>query len=131
MVSDRAVVRPKRLLHLLWTLPVAAMLCALPIALGAINICGVSGCTGGGFGVSYGDELLNWLCAAVVAIVLACAVGAIPWAKPSWVHLGVGAAVGVLAGGLLMAGWLVAKYEYYPAGIDCYPAQSYSECEYE
>ena len=58
-MRDRAVVRPRRLLHLLWTVPLAVALSLLPMLYGGINICGVSGCTGGGFGVSYGDELVN------------------------------------------------------------------------
>ena len=128
-MRDRAVVRPRRLLHLLWTVPLAVALSLLPMLYGGINICGVSGCTGGGFGVSYGDELVNWVCAAIVAVVVTAAIGAIPWATPWWVHVGTGALVGVIVGGLLMTAWLTGKYQYYPAGVDCYPAYSYAECD--
>ncbi len=129
-VPVRSRFMPTRLLHLLWTVPLASALAAVPAFYGSINICGISGCTGGGFGVSYGPEVANWVCAIVVALIFTAAVGAVPWARPRWVPIAVGALVGIVIGGVLIAGWLGSKYQYYPAGIDCYPAYSYSECEY-
>jgi len=122
--------RPKRLLHLLWTIPLAIAVSALPWIYGAINICGISGCTGGGFGVSYGAEIENWICAAIIAAAFAAAIAPIAWIRPWWIHVGIGLGIGIAIGGVLIAGWLGAKYQYYPAGIDCYPAYSYSQCEY-
>jgi len=122
--------RPLLLLHLLWTIPLAVAASALPFIYGAINICGVSGCTGGGFGVSYGPEAANWACAIVIALLVSVAIGAIPWATPHRVHLATGAIVGFVVGAVLIAGWLGSKYEHYPAGIKCCPAVSRAACEY-
>lgn len=130
MAANRAgqKFRPLLLLHLLWTLPLAVAASALPFFYGAINVCGVSGCTGGGFGVSYGSEAAIWACAIAIALFFGLAVGAVPWARPHRVHLVAGAIVGFAVGAVLLIGWLGSKYEYYPAGIECYPATSRADC---
>jgi hypothetical protein len=112
---------PSRLLHLLWTVPLAGAASFLPFVSGAINICGISGCTGGGFGVHYGAESSNWISALLIAGFFTIAVGAIPWIRPHRIHIVIGIAVGVAIGAWLITGWLGAKYEYYPAGGSCYP----------
>jgi hypothetical protein len=113
--------RPKRLLHWLWTLPLAAATSVIAVFIGAINICGVSGCTGAGFGVSYGDEYINWLCAAYIAAAFTAAIGGIPCMRPSWVFLLVGAIIGIAIGAWQLDGWLALKYETCPGGMAVKP----------
>ncbi len=80
----------RRLLHLLW-IAVVAVLIDLQYILGAkISLCGVSGCSGGGFGVSADPG-------AVVAFIIgaglvtAALVIFVPWHRSRRVRVVVGA----------------------------------------
>ena len=98
-------------LHLLWTLPVAALISIPCWFYGAINICGVSGCSGGGFGVSYGPEAANWFCAGIIAAIFYLSIALIPW-SPWWIRHSVGLVVGLGIAIPLLAMWLGAKYNH-------------------
>ena len=104
-VEQRGVRQKKRWVHLLWTLPLAFVI-QLPFLWGAsISMCGVSGCSGGGFGVTdvARGSVLPLL--AVAGFVLAIPVMLTPW-HPRWavrVAIGLGVAMMWL---LLNASWV-------------------------
>lgn len=101
--------RNRSALHLLWTLPLAAVLSAGPLYWGTIAVCGVSGCEGGGFGPSYGPDYEWVLAFLAVGFLLAAAIVFVPWARLA-VRLTIGLAVGGLAAGLLIAHAWASKY---------------------
>ncbi|AQP48327.1 hypothetical protein BW730_13270 [Tessaracoccus aquimaris] len=72
--------RPRPLLHLLWTVPIALAVTWLAGVWMTINWCGISGCSGGGFGrisdPSLGGVLVG---SALIAFVWFAIVAIIPW----------------------------------------------------
>lgn len=70
-----------------WLLSAALLVAAVALAvflllMATIATCGISGCSGGGFGVSYGTwyEVLGPL--AVGGLALAIALATFPWSRP-------------------------------------------------
>lgn len=99
----------RRLLHLLWGVPLGLALAALPFFFGSISICGVSGCGGGGFGPAYGPDH-EWIipyCLAAIAVGLG-------FFLPPWTSLRlrsiVAVAVALIIAALLVAGGFASKY---------------------
>ncbi|MET3172531.1 UNVERIFIED_ORG: hypothetical protein ABIB52_000355 [Arthrobacter sp. UYCu721] len=77
----RGVTRNVR--NLCWTVPLAVLL-SLPQGLVAsLAWCGISGCSGGGFGVSSGTEWLAVTMSVVNGFIFAVAVFAVPWLYPT------------------------------------------------
>jgi hypothetical protein len=111
----------RRLLHLLWTVPLAAAASVLPYLYGVINLCGISGCTGGGFGVSYGPEIESLACAIIIGAFFTLAILIVPWLLPHRLRALIAAIIGAAIAGYLVFGGYAAKYEYYPANGSCYP----------
>jgi len=66
-------------IHFLWAAPlsIAASLGFFFVA--AINVCGVSGCGGGGYGVSRGDPAETATFVVIGSLVWMLPVGLIPW----------------------------------------------------
>ena len=94
--------RRKPAQHLFWAIPVAVVL-SYPAGLAAgFFWCGVSGCSGGGFGVATGSAYLAVSACIVAAIIMAIPIAAIPWMKPHVMRIGVALVVGGLYG-LLVA----------------------------
>jgi hypothetical protein len=91
-------------LHLLWTVPVGIAL-GLPFwAWAGLSWCGISGCSGGGFGVhtdSVGDAIA---CTIVAGLLLATAIAAVPWFRPFVGRLAISV---VIASGYAIAGAII------------------------
>jgi hypothetical protein len=84
-----------RVLHLLWTVPLAALICLPLVFLASISLCGISGCTGGGFGVSTTDQYQTWIFVGVIGVIFIAAVALPAWLYPRTARVLVAIAVGV------------------------------------
>lgn len=100
--------RPARLLHLLWTVPLAVILSAFPLFVAALSLCGISGCSGGGFGVDSSEQFLTWWMCALVGVLFGLAVGLVPWVRRWRIRLAAGVLVTFVVGGVLAA-WFAAQ----------------------
>jgi hypothetical protein len=70
--------------HLFWLIPLA-MLLSLPLwFFAAIGWCGVSGCTGGGFGIARGHGTSSYTALAISGALIALPLALVPWWKPWW-----------------------------------------------
>jgi len=87
-----------RLLHLLWAVPVAAMMSLGLLFAAAISGCGISGCGGGGYGVATGYRefvpVFTWGIGAVWFLFLAFA----PWLRPWWLRCAIALVIGLAMG---------------------------------
>lgn len=82
-------------LHLLWAMPVALGVAAVLTVVAGIAACGVSGCSGAGFGPTEGRRLLAAGLVLVAGAVLATPLVVVGWARRRAVRLGVAVAVAV------------------------------------
>lgn len=103
--------RRRNALHLLWTLPLATALSAGPLYWGTLAVCGVSGCSGAGFGPSYSPDQ-QWIIAfIVIGLLYASTIIAVPWGRIG-IRLVIGLAVGgIVAGYLIVNAWTM-KYPH-------------------
>jgi hypothetical protein len=69
-------------LHLLWTVPLALVLSYPLWVLAAFTWCGISGCSGGGFGVDTGSAGIAIKCTILAGVLMAVAIAAVPWSRP-------------------------------------------------
>lgn len=87
-----------RLLHLLWAIPLAAVISLWLLFQAAIAECGISGCGGGGFGVATGERgmvpLLTWGIGVAWLLILAAA----PWLRTWWLRCAIALVVGLAIG---------------------------------
>jgi hypothetical protein len=86
--------------HLWWTVPVAIVL-GLPLwAWAGLSWCGISGCSGGGFGVDSRYVGTAVACTISAGVLMFVAIAAVPWFRPLvgrlFIALGIGAAYAVL-----------------------------------
>jgi hypothetical protein len=95
-VSIHGVTRYVR--HLRWTLPLAVLLSVPQWLVASFAWCGISGCSGGGFGVSTGTEWLAVTLCAVNGFILAVAVFSVPWLYPTGRRALIALAAGILFG---------------------------------
>jgi hypothetical protein len=101
--TESEKIRPKRRgLALLWALPLALVVGLASWIPTGIALCGVSGCSGGGFGVSWNPF------AGFIGLVIGGAIVALPLVLVRWtisrgLRLAVGAAAGLV---FATAGWL-------------------------
>lgn len=89
--------RPRRW-PLLITVPVAVVLSAPVLLYGALAYCGISGCSGGGFGpttVARGD---SYACCAIIGALFTLAVVFVPWIRPAWQRVLLSTGIGVVLG---------------------------------
>jgi len=103
--SDRYVtngLQPRQALHLLWAVPVAILLCLPASFVAGISWCGISGCSGGGYGLDTSDAALAIQACVVAAVVMAVPFALIPWLKPRTVRIVLALPIGSLWG-LVMA----------------------------
>jgi hypothetical protein len=84
--------------NLRWALPLAVLLSVPQWLVAGFAWCGVSGCSGGGFGVSTGTEWLAVTLCAVNGLILAVAVFAVPWLYPTRRRALIAVAAGTLFG---------------------------------
>ncbi len=94
---------------LLLTVPLALAASWVPFLFAWINLCGVSGCSGGGYGVSYGPEWASIASNLLIGLLIALAVAIPAWA-PLRRRLTVGGIVGLSVALLLTALMLSDKY---------------------
>lgn len=90
-------------LHLLWALPVALAAAIVITVVAGIAACGVSGCSGGGFGPVGDRRLLAAVLLLVAGAVLATPLVVVGWARRRTVRLEAAAAVAV---GWAASAWL-------------------------
>lgn len=92
--------------HLRWAVPLALAAAVLLHILAAIAMCGISGCTGGGFGRS--DDLRGLAVAAVIAValVMATPLYAVRWTASRRTRVTVALVVGI---GAAAGSWLLAS----------------------
>lgn len=84
-------------LHLLWTIPLALVVTAVAAFWMTLTWCGVSGCSGGGFGRISDPSLPSVLGAAVVVVLVWWAAVAVPrWHRVRLLRIAVGLGVGLL-----------------------------------
>ena len=81
VVTFHGVTRNVRTLW--WAVPVAVLLSLPQWLVAGLAWCGISGCSGGGFGVSTGTEWLAVTMTVVNALILAVAVFAVRWLYPT------------------------------------------------
>ncbi|MET3164047.1 UNVERIFIED_ORG: hypothetical protein ABIB19_002469 [Arthrobacter sp. UYEF10] len=81
VVTFHGVTRNVR--NLWWTVPLAVLLSLPQWLVAGLAWCGISGCSGGGFGVSAGTEWLAVTMSVVNGLILALAVFAVRWLYPT------------------------------------------------
>ena len=86
--------------HLWWTVPSAIVL-GLPLwALAGFSWCGISGCSGGGFGVTSSLVGTAVICTIIAGVFMSVAIAAVPWFRPVvvrvFIALGIGAVYAVV-----------------------------------
>ncbi|WP_028045681.1 hypothetical protein [Cellulomonas sp. URHE0023] len=91
--------RSRAWLHLLWSVPVAVGLSVVPLFMASFILCGISGCSGGGFGVSDGGREAVPLLLLIAATLVAAPFVAVPWSRSRWRCR--------IVAGLVFLGWLV------------------------
>jgi len=88
--------------HLLWVVPAVAAFCAVPFIVAALSWCGISGCSGGGWGRDLDDTWMAIVACCVAAAALAIPLLFIPWVRRRAVRVPVALLIG-LAWGYLIA----------------------------
>ncbi len=80
--------------HLLWALPVSLVLASVVTVVAAFGACGVSGCSGGGFGPA-GNGLLTIILCALAGAILATPLIVVGWTDRRVLRVGLAGAVAV------------------------------------
>ena len=95
-------VRSRAWLHLLWSVPLAVIVSVVPLVAAWFSLCGVSGCTGGGYGVTDVARPLVPFALLTGAVVMAVPFLAFPWARlrVRWMCAAVAAVVWLLVTGI-------------------------------
>ena len=93
--------QPRQALHLLWAVPVAILICLPASAVAGLSWCGISGCSGGGYGLDTSDAGLAIRACIFAAVVMAIPFALIPWLKPRTVRIVLAVPIGVLWGVLM------------------------------
>jgi hypothetical protein len=86
--GDAPLFRRWALVALALTMPFAVFVAYGLFVLGAINWCGISGCSGGGFGVHRGDPGVSIAYGVIAAAVLSIPLYAYPWSGLKRVRFG-------------------------------------------
>ena len=72
-----------RVRNLLWAVPAAVLLSLPQWLVASLAWCGISGCSGGGFGVARGGEWIAVSLSVVNGLIFAVAVFVVPWLYPT------------------------------------------------
>jgi hypothetical protein len=81
-----------------WAVPLAVLLSLPQWMVAGFFWCGISGCSGGGFGVATGTEWVAGILSVVNGVILAVAVFAVRWLYPTWKRALIALAAGTLFG---------------------------------
>ena len=81
-----------------WAVPLAVLLSLPQWLVAGFAWCGVSGCSGGGFGVATGSEWIAVILSAVNGVIMAAAVFAVRWLYPTPKRALIALAAGTLFG---------------------------------
>lgn len=81
-----------------WTVPLAVLLSLPQWMVAGFAWCGISGCSGGGFGVVNGTEWVAVILSAVNGVILAVVVFAVRWLYPTRKRALISVAAGTLFG---------------------------------
>lgn len=81
-----------------WTVPLAVVLSLPQWMVASFAWCGISGCSGGGFGVATGTEWVAVILSVVNGVILAVAVFAVRWLYPTRKRALIALAAGTLFG---------------------------------
>jgi len=90
-------------IHFLWAAPLAIG-GGLFFFLAAINVCGISGCGGGGHGVSHGNPAVTVMLLIIGSVVWMLPVGLIPWTKSRAARVTTMLVLSLAIGGLVWVG---------------------------
>ena len=81
-----------------WAVPVAVLLSLPQWMVAGFAWCGISGCSGGGFGVATGSEWIAVILSAANGVIMAVAVFAVRWLYPTGKRALIALAAGTLFG---------------------------------
>ena len=81
-----------------WTVPLAVLLSLPQWMVASFAWCGISGCSGGGFGVATGTEWVAVILSVVNGVIMAVAVFAVRWLYPTRKRALIALAAGTLFG---------------------------------
>ena len=104
--TEDGSLRPRAALHLFWTVPLATLLSIPVFAIGGLTLCGISGCSGGGFGPTSAARETAWVCSFVVGGLYFFALGFVPWIRPALVRILLSALVAAAIGGAVALDYL-------------------------
>lgn len=91
-------------IHFLWAAPLAIAGGLYVFFLAAINVCGFSGCGGGGHGVSHGNPAVTATLLIIGSVVWMLPVGLIPWTKSRAARVATMLVLSLAIGGIVWAG---------------------------
>ncbi|TFC96750.1 MULTISPECIES: hypothetical protein [Cryobacterium] len=97
-MSETAPKHPARL-HLFWALPIPVVFSSVLLISALWDFCGISGCTGGGFGISRDiDGTIGNL--LPIPFLIGLPIFLVPWSPNRWVRAVVALVIGVAFAGL-------------------------------
>ena len=88
-------------LHLAWVVPSAVAFCVVPFFFAALSWCGISGCSGGGFGRDIEETWVAIVACCIAAGALALPLLFIPWVRRRAIRIPVAIVVAVAWGFLI------------------------------
>ena len=88
-------------LHLLWTIPLATVLAFLFYVAGGFELCGISGCSGGGFGRDTDYQWISWICCWIIGALYFLSLVFVRWVQPLGFRILLSVFLGSLIGGLV------------------------------
>ena len=89
--------------HLLWAVPVAVLVALALDLVAAISWCGISGCSGGGFGVTTDGRPLSVLLVLGSGLAVGAPVALVRWTGRRAARMAVAALVGAAWAGVVLA----------------------------
>ena len=67
--------------------------------LGGFELCGVSGCSGGGFGVAADGRWVSWVCCGIIGALYFLSLVFVPWIRLASLRALLSAAIAIAVGG--------------------------------
>ena len=96
----------KKGIHLVWALPLGLVLAYFALVFSTWEWCGISGCSGGGFGRYTADQWMSWICCFIIGALYFLSLVFVKWAEPLRFRVILSAAIGSAIGALVaLAYW--------------------------